>query len=114
MSATLIGIARLGQEPKMDFTPQGTARTVLNVAFRSGFGDKEKTTWMRAVSFGKQAEILNERLSKGDRVKLVAEFQSVGTYEKSDGSTGINVDIKIMDFEFVDKGSKSASEPEEF
>ena len=115
MSATLIGVGRLGQEPKMDFTPNGTARTILSLAFRSGFGDKEVTTWMRAVSFGKQAEILNERLSKGDRVKVVAEFQGVKTYEKSDGSTGVSTEIRIMDFEFLDKSSSSGSnEPEEF
>lgn len=113
MSATLIGIGRLGQDPKMDFTPKGTARTTLNLAFRSGYGDKEVTTWMRAVSFGPQAELLNERLSKGDRVKVVAEFQGVKTYEKNDGSTGVSTDIKILEFEFLDKTSGS-QEPEEF
>lgn len=110
--ATFIGVGRLGQEPKMDFTPQGTARTILSLAFRSGFGDNEVTTWVRATAFGKQAEILNERLSKGNRLHITAEFQKVYTYEKNDG-TGVTVDVKILAFDFVDKTSGS-HEPEEF
>ena len=116
MSATLIGIGRLGREPKMQYTDAGLAITHLNVAIGSGFGDKKVTTWFDVSSFGKQAEILNERLSKGDRVKLVMEFVEVKTYEKKDGSTGVEVRAKLLDFEFVDsvKSSDGAEEPEEF
>lgn len=112
----VIGMVRLGQEPRMDYTPKGTARTVMSVAMRSGFGDKEKTTWARLTVFGTKAEVLNERLSKGDRLNIVAEFQEVQVFTKKDGTTGTSVELVLDSFEFVDKTNKSDSmdEPEEF
>lgn len=113
--AKVIGIVRLGQEPKMDFTPQGTARTQMRVAMRSGWGDKEKTTWARLTAFGQKAEILNQKLNKGDRLSIVAEFQEVQIFTKKDGTTGISVELVLDSFEFVDKVSKANDfEPEEF
>src|SRR5688572_5410265 len=111
---TIQGIGRLSQEPKMDYTPNGTARTVLNMALTSGFGDKKKTTWARAVCFGTAAEILNERVSKGQRLSFTAEFQEVQTYEKRDGGTGVSVELKILAFEFIEKSQGGNQEPEEF
>lgn len=99
----------------MDFTPQGTARTVLNLAVTDGFGDKKKTTWLRAVAFGKQAEILNQKLEKGNRLSFTAQFQEVRQYEKTGGGTGINVEVRIIDFEFIDfNKDDGGEEPEEF
>ena len=98
----------------MDFTPKGTARTQMNVALRSGWGDKEKTTWARLTAFGPKAETLNEKLGKGDRLSIVAEFQEVQTFTRKDGTTGISVELVLDSFEFVDKASKADDEPEEF
>jgi single-strand DNA-binding protein len=113
--AKVVGIVRLGQEPKMDFTPKGMARTQMSVAIRSGFGDKEKTTWARLTAFGSKAELLNEKISKGDRLSIVAEFQEIQMFEKKDGSTGISLELLLDSFEFVDKANKTTgTEPEEF
>ncbi|HEY6021831.1 MAG TPA: single-stranded DNA-binding protein, partial [Candidatus Paceibacterota bacterium] len=103
------------KDPKMQYDPKGSAVTHLNVAVTSGFGDKEKTTWFSLVSFGKQAEVLNQYLSKGKRLFFTAELSEVRTFEMSDNTTGVSVDAKIQSFQFLDAGSKeSASEPEEF
>ena len=113
---TINGIGRLGQEPKMQYTPAGTALTNLTVAADVGFGDKRETVWLRLSSFGNQAEALNKYLSKGSRLAFVAEVTKVGTYEKRDGTAGVNFDAKILSFSFLDKaeGGSVEREPEEF
>lgn len=112
---TMSGIGRLSKDPKMQYDPKGSAVTHLNVAVTSGYGDKEKTTWFSLVAFGKQAEILNEYLSKGQRLFFTAELSEVRTFEMSKGDTGISVDAKIQSFQFIEAGAKeAASEPEEF
>jgi single stranded DNA-binding protein (ssb) len=110
---TISGVGRLGKEPTMKFSDKGNAITNMSVAVTSGFGDKEETTWLSLVAYGKQAEILNQYLSKGSRLVFTAEFSKVRTFEKSDKSTGVSVDAKILTFSFVDKANVS-SEPEVF
>lgn len=114
--ATISGIGRLGQEPKMQYTPSGTALTHLNVAVNMGFGDKRETLWVSLSSFGAMAELLNEKLSKGNRIVFTAELTGVHTYEKRDNSTGVQWNAKIVSFEFVDfaKSADGGEEPEEF
>lgn len=113
---TVSGIGRLGREPKMQYLPNGTAVTNLNVAVSSGYGDKQQTTWFQLSAFGKMAETLNQYLNKADRLFFTAEFQGVRTYEKSNGETGIEADAKILSFSFLEPIQKSEGnhEPEEF
>jgi single-strand DNA-binding protein len=111
--AILSGIGRLGQEPRMQYTPQGTAMTFINLAINSGYGDNKKTTWISLASFGKQAEILNEHLSKGMRLSFAAELTDVTTYEKKSGDLGVQVNAKVLSFDFIDY-EESGDEPEEF
>lgn len=108
----VIGIVRLGQEPKMDYMPKGTARTTMSVAMRYGWGDKEKTTWARLVAFGTPAEVLNDKVKKGDRLNIVADFQEVQVFEKKDGTTGTSVELVLNSFEFID-GTKAPRDEEE-
>lgn len=107
------GMVRLGREPKMQYTNDGLAVTHVQAAGNSGFGDNKKTTWFDFVAFGKQAEVLNEKLSKGNRVVMTAEFQEVSTYEKKDGTTGTEVKARVLDFSFIDY-NQTEGEPEEF
>lgn len=112
MSAVISGIGRLGADPKMQFNPQGSAITNFNVAIDCGFGDKKETVWLSLVAYGKQAEVLNQYLVKGNRLHFTAELQKVRTFEKKDG-TGVSVDAKILTFSFIDSDGKS-NEPEDF
>lgn len=111
---TIQGIGRLAKDPKMVYTDKGLAVTHMTVAMRSGFGDKQETIWVDVAAFGAQAETLNQYLEKGKRISLNAEIQKVRTYEKADKSTGVNIDARLLGFEFVDAGAKQDSEPEEF
>jgi single-strand DNA-binding protein len=109
---TIQGVGRLGADPKMQYTPQGTALTNMSVAVDCGFGENKETVWVSLVSFGKQAEILNQHLSKGRLIHFVAEVTKNRTYEKQNG-IGVSLDAKVLTFSFLDANNKS-NEPEEF
>ena len=108
---TISGIGRLGQEPKMQYTDKGTAITNLSVAADVGFGDKKVTAWIRLSAFSKQAELLNQYLSKCSRLVFTAEVTNIGTYSKKDGTSGINFDARILTFSFVDKSEQDSTNP---
>jgi len=70
-SITIIG--RLGRDPEMRYLPSGEPVTTFSVATDRAWNDKngqrqKETTWFRITVFGKQAEIVNQYLSKGRMV----------------------------------------------
>lgn len=114
---TISGIGRLGREPKMQYNPQGNAITNMSVATDVGFGDKKETVWVSLVSFGKQAEVLNQYLSKGSRICFTADVTAIRTFEKQDKTVGTSLDARILSFSFVDKAEvveKDAGDVEVF
>lgn len=114
---TISGVGRLGQAPKMQYTPSGTAVTNFSVAADCGFGDKKETVWVSLASFGNQAEILNQYLTKGTRIAFTAEIQRIRSYTKKDQTVGTSLDAKVLSFSFLDKAeAKDAGdeEPEVF
>lgn len=103
------GIGRLSRDPKMSYTPKGTAQTIISLAVNTGFGDKAKTVWMSLISWGQQAELINEKFSKGQRMEFCADITEIRAYIKDDGTAGAQLDGKILTFNWVDKaegGSK--------
>ncbi len=72
---------RLGADPEMRFTAQGSARTSFRMAsnrsWRSTDGQThEDTQWFRIVAWGRLAEICNEYLSKASRVYVEGRLQT--------------------------------------
>ena len=71
---------RLGADPEMRFTPQGTPVTTFRVAsgrvWTGADGEKhEDTEWFRIVAWNKLAEICTTWLGKGDRVYIEGRLQ---------------------------------------
>lgn len=72
---------RLGADPEMRFTPQGSPVTTFNVAsgrtWRSADGTQhDDTEWFRVVAWDKLAEICNQYLTKGARVYVEGRLQT--------------------------------------
>lgn len=105
------GVARLGQEPKMQYDKNGNAVTTFSAAADVGFGDKKETIWVRFASFGKQAEILNQYLEKGSKLAFAAEITKVSGYTKKDNTIGTNVEARIQTFEFLSPAAKQDGTP---
>lgn len=120
MGATIIGVGRLGKDPEMKYTPKGTAQTYFTVAVDSGYGDKKETTWIGLTAWGNQAELYNQWLKKGSRIKFTAELSNVKAYQKQSGELGVGVYAKVYEIEFIDGVEKKeesdpyTNEPEDF
>jgi single-strand DNA-binding protein len=73
MYQKLVFVGNLGRDPEMRYTPGGQAVTNLSVAtnrrYTTSDGNQvEETTWFRVSVWGKQAEAVNQYLSKGRQV----------------------------------------------
>lgn len=75
----------LGGDAEVKYLPSGDAVANFSVAVKSGYGEKEKTNWVRCALFGKRAEGgLIQYLKKGQMVMVSGEF-SLDEWEGSDG-----------------------------
>jgi single-strand DNA-binding protein len=74
MYQKIIIIGNLGGDPQMRYMPDGTAVTSFSVATNRRWNDRnsgqpvDETTWFRVSVWGRQAEAVNEYLSKGKQV----------------------------------------------
>ena len=65
----------LGKDCEVKFLPSGKPVCSFSVAVKSGYGDKEKTTWVSCAIFGKKAEgKLPQYLTKGAKVAISGEL----------------------------------------
>jgi len=83
-------IGNLGKDPEIRFIPSGTAVANFSVATTESWTGKdgnkeEKTEWHKIVAWGKLAEIINQYLSKGERVYIEGRLQT-REWEDRDGN----------------------------
>lgn len=71
MYQKIIVVGNLGKDPEMRYMPDGTAVTQFSMATSRRWNDRntgqpvEETTWFRVSVWGRQAEAVNQYLSKG-------------------------------------------------
>ena len=97
---------RLGAEPEMRFTPQGTPVTTFRVASgrswkNAGGATQEATEWFRVVAWNKLAEVCNEYLSKGSRVYVEGRLQT-RTWTGDDGQERFTTEVVASDLIMLD------------
>lgn len=85
----VILVGRLGADPEVRYTPDGTMVTNFRMATDESRKDKsgekiQKTEWHRIVTFGKLAEICGNYLSKGRLIYLEGRLQT-RSWEDKDG-----------------------------
>ena len=89
-----------------------SGKVVLNnsigVRSNSKVGGEYKTSWFNVSIFGKSAEIFNQYTKKGSKVFLTGEVR-IRDYQKNDGTTGMNVDLIVNNFEFLDSASGNSN-----
>jgi single-strand DNA-binding protein len=105
MYQKIIVAGNLGNDPEMRYMPNGTAVTNFSLATNRRWTDqasgepREETIWFRVSVWGRQAEMVNQYLSKG-RMALVEgrlrpDPQTGGprTYQRQDGTVGASFDL---------------------
>ena len=108
----VILVGRLGSDPEVRYTPDGTAVANFSVATSDEWTDKatgekkERTEWHRIVAWRKLGEICGEYLSKGRQVYVEGKLQT-RSWEK-DGVTRYSTEIIASDVQFL--GGRNAAD----
>ena len=108
----VILIGRLGSDPEVRYTPDGTAVANFSIATSEEWTDKatnekkERTEWHRIVAWRRLGEICGEYLSKGKQVYVEGKLQT-RSWEK-DGVTRYTTEIVASDVQFL--GSKNSAD----
>lgn len=114
---TLIG--NLGGDPEMRYTPSGAAVATFSLAVNKSWtgqdGQKQdKTTWFRVTTWRKQAEIVSQYLTKGQRVLVVGEIEDPYVFTGQDGSPRASLQVTALTVRFLNtrgEGGSSFSAP---
>jgi single-strand DNA-binding protein len=109
--ATVVG--NLGRDPDKRYTQDGRPVTSFRVAATTRRRERDgewadHTEWFGVTVFGRQAETLAERLTKGTRVYVDGRLES-RTYEGRDGR-GFSMDIIANDVLILDNRQRGEGE----
>lgn len=101
----------LGRDAEQKFTQGGDSIVTFSVAVKSGYGDKEKTTWPRCSMFGKRGESVLPYLKKGTQVAVSGEL-SINEYTDKEGQQKHSVDVRVNDVTLIGGKKTEESEPQ--
>lgn len=109
-----IGMARLGRDAEIRYTPDGTAVANLSLAVtygRKGQDGKYPTQWVDAALFGKQAEALAPYLFKGCNHCFTLDGMHIETFTKTDGTQSTKLSARVIDVELGPRVDALAQAP---
>ena len=94
----VILVGNLGRDAELRYTPGGAAVATLNLATTDVWNDRnnqrqERTEWHRIVLWGKQAESLQEYLTKGKQIFVEGRLQT-RQWDDKDGNKRYTTEIK--------------------
>ena len=101
----------VGRDAEVRVTPSGTNVLNVTVANNIGYGDNQKTLWIRVAVWGKRAEgTLSQYLTKGQQVFVSGEL-SQRDYVSTDGTTKSALELNASIIDLVGKKSTPAAAP---
>jgi len=110
--ALLIG--RLGADPEVRYTPDGTMvvnfRLATDLQWKDKNGERlQKTEWHRIVAYGKLAEICSNYLSKGKLIFVEGRIQT-RSWEDKDGVKRSTTEIVASNMQMLDSKGQIRSQ----
>ncbi len=97
-------IGRLGADPEIRYTQNGTAVATLSVAtnFRVKRGEEweDQTEWHRVIAWNRLAEIASEYMSKGTKVYVEGRLQT-RSWEDANGNKRWTTEIVARDISML-------------
>lgn len=101
MSNVFTFTGTVGKDCEVRYSPSGIAVLNVTVANNIGFGDKQKTLWVRVALFGKRAEgNLKDYLVKGQMVFVSGQL-SQNEYQANDGTTKTSLELNATILDLV-------------
>jgi single-strand DNA-binding protein len=107
-------IGRLGQDPELKYTPNGSAVCNFSLATSESWTDKnngqkqEKTEWHRVTTWGKTAEICGKYLAKGKQCYVEGKLQT-RSWDAQDGSKRYTTEIIATAVQFLGSSQERAA-----
>jgi single-strand DNA-binding protein len=117
-------IGNLGRDPEARNTNSGTLVCNFSVAttrkYTANNQPVEETAWFRVSTFGKLAEVCNQYLGKGRKVRVTGRLsvdpQTGGpkVFQKQDGTMGSAFEVIASDVMFLDsaRNGNGTAEPQ--
>ena len=102
----VILVGRLGADPEVRYTQDGTMVTNFRLATDERWTDKsgeraERTEWHRIVTFGKLAETCGNYLSKGKLIYIEGRLQT-RSWEDKDGNKRYTTEIVALNMKMLE------------
>ena len=113
----IILIGNLGSDPEMRYTPDGKSVTSFSMATNyryttSGGDNREETDWFRVTVWGRQAEQVNQFLSKGQQAYVEGRLHA-RTWQGQDGQTRTSLEVTANRVLFLGRAAGTAALPDE-
>lgn len=105
----LIGLATIGRDGELRYTPQGDPVIGISLAYNYGkrdTGGNQPTQWVEASLWGKRAESLAPYLLKGKQFYVEVSDVHIETYEGKNGP-GTKLSGRVAEIEFTRGGDRS-------
>ncbi len=102
-------IGRLGSDPESRFTTSGTQVVNLSLACSEKYKGEETTEWVKVISFGKLAEIMEKYLTKGSMVFVSGKMQT-RKWQDQDGKDRYSTEIIARDMKMLGGGERSGGQ----
>ncbi len=109
-SVNLVG--RLTEDPSLEYTKSGSARSNFTIAINSYSGDDEETTFVPITCWGNQAENSAEYLSKGSQVAIDGRLR-ISNYEDSNGNNRKWTEVVARSVQFLSSNKNNQSQSKE-
>ena len=108
-------IGRAGTDPEMRYTPSGTPVTNFRLAVSNNRRDQsgewvEDTEWFTVTAWERQAESVNQYLSKGRRVFVDGRL-STRQYTSNSGEARTSLEVRAFKVMFLDSPSGESTGP---
>jgi single-strand DNA-binding protein len=109
----MIGMARLGNDPEVRYTPDGKPVMDMSLAFNYGrkVNGQQPSQWISATMWGDRCEKLKPYLSKGQLVFVSMTEPHIEEYKRKDGTTGVSLRARVGELEFAGSRPEQKSEP---
>ena len=107
-------IGHLGQDPEKKVTANGNSVVNISIAVTEKFNDKsgnkqEKTEWVRAIFWNKQAELVAQYCKKGSQLYVEGALQT-REWDDKDGNKRSTTEVICRNMQFLDsKGTQNYS-----
>jgi single-strand DNA-binding protein len=104
----VILVGRLGKDPEIRSTPQGTTVAKFTVATDEKFNDREgnkqeRTEWHNIAAWGKLGEICGQYLRKGKLVYIEGSIRTESWDDKESGQKKYRTEIVARDMKMLDR-----------